>query len=204
LRAKTPIVPGTGLAFCGDVTLTCTGRTAAVVLLLLGAGAGITTAEPVAVELARKGDAYVVEAAFEVRAPADVAWRVLTDYEGIATFVSSIRHSTIRERQPGRVVLEQQGVGKAWILSVPMHVVLEVREEDGRRLAFRDLCGKSFTIYEGRWEVDEADGRTSVRYSLRADPTGRRPAMFARPAIRGSVRKLLEEVRAEILVRAAR
>jgi hypothetical protein len=71
-------------------------------------------------------------------------------------------------------------------------------------LVFRDVCGKSFTTYEGTWEIAETDGGTRVIYRLKADPNGGQPAMLARPAIRGSVRKLLAEVRAEILLRAAR
>jgi hypothetical protein len=38
---------------------------------------------------------------------------------------------------------------RAWFVWLPMHVVLEVREQDGRMLVFRDVCGKSFTVYEG-------------------------------------------------------
>ena len=47
-------------------------------------------------------------------------------------------------------------------------------------------------------------GGTRVTYRLKADPNGRQPAMLARSAIKGSVKKLLDEVRSEILARAAR
>jgi carbon monoxide dehydrogenase subunit G len=161
------------------------------------------TAIDVAVE--RGADkAYMVDAAFDVNVPASVAWDVLTDYEGIGRFVSSIRQSTIKEREPGRVLLEQHGVGRAWIISMPMHVVLDVREHDQRVLAFRDVCGKSFSIYQGAWELSTIDGGTRVTYRLKADPTGRQPAMLARSAIKGSVKTLLDEVRQEIIVRGAR
>lgn len=148
--------------------------------------------------------AYVVDASFDVDVPASIPWEVLTDYEGVSRFVSSIRHSTVRKREPGRVLLEQHGVGRAWIISLPMHVVLDVREHSDRILAFRDVCGKSFSLYEGTWELLAVNGGTRVIYRLKADPTGRQPAMFARSAIRGSVKKLLDEVRHEMLARAAR
>ena len=160
---------------------------------------------PVSVDVERAADkAYVVDAAFDVNVPASIAWEVLTDYEGIGRFVSSIRQSTIKNREAGRVLLEQHGVGRAWIVSLPMHVVLDVREQDQRVLAFRDVCGKSFTTYEGTWELTTIGGGTRVTYRLKADPNGRQPAMLARSAIRASVRKLLDEVRHEILARAAR
>jgi carbon monoxide dehydrogenase subunit G len=157
------------------------------------------------VDVARAADdAYVVDASFDVDVPHHVAWQVITDYEGLGRFVSSIKQSTIRRREAGRIILEQYGVGKAWIVSLPMHVVLDVREEDQRTVAFRDLCGKSFSTYEGKWEVTAAAGRTRVTYRLKADPNGRQPAVLARSAIRASVKKLLDEVRTEILARAAR
>jgi len=160
---------------------------------------------PVNVDVERGADqAYVVDAAFDVNVPASLVWEVLTDYEGIGRFVSSIRQSTIKKREAGRVLLEQHGVGRAWIVSLPMHVVLDVREEGQHMLVFRDVCGKSFTTYKGTWELTTIGGGTHVIYRLTADPNGRQPAMLARSAIRGSVKKLLDEVRAEILARAAR
>ena len=160
---------------------------------------------PVSVDVERGSDkTYVVDAAFDVNVPASLAWEVLTDYEGIGRFVSSIRQSTIKKREAGRVLLEQHGVGRAWIVSLPMHVVLDVREQDQRVLAFRDVCGKSFTTYEGTWELTTIGSGTRVTYRLKADPNGRQPAMLARSAIKGSVKKLLDEVRHEILARAAR
>jgi carbon monoxide dehydrogenase subunit G len=196
------------LAASGGMTIALTlGMTPKLLLpfLVVLAFSPVHANTSVSVEVNRGDDkAYTVEAAFDVMASPETVWDVLTDYEGISGFVSSIRQSTVRRREPGRVVLEQQGVGKAWIVSVPMHVVLEVREEDGRVLAFRDLCGKSFSTYEGRWEISAAGAQTRVSYHLKADPGGRQPAMLARAAIRGSVKKLLDEVRDEILARGAR
>ena len=160
---------------------------------------------PIDVDVERGADkAYTVDAAFDVNVPASILWQVLTDYEGIGRFVSSIRASTIKQRQPGRVLVEQHGVGRAWIISLPMHVVLDVREHDERVLAFRDVCGKSFSVYEGSWELSAIEGGTRVTYRLKADPNGRQPAMLAKSAIKGSVRKLLDEVRQEMIARAAR
>src|SRR5687768_1432758 len=175
-----------------------------VVLTILGAPA-LSANTPVSVDVERGTDkAYVVDAAFDVDAPATIAWEVLTDYEGIGRFVSSIRQSTVKQRNGGRLLLEQHGVGRAWIISLPLHVVFDVRERDQRVLPFGDVCGKSFTTYEGSWEITPVGSVTRVTYRLRADPNGRQPAMLARSAIGGSVRKLLDEVRLEMLARAAR
>jgi carbon monoxide dehydrogenase subunit G len=160
---------------------------------------------PIRVDVERAAEkAYTVDAAFDVAAPSHIVWEVLTDYEGISKFVSSVRQSTVRRREPGRVLLEQHGVGRAWIFSIPMHVVLDVREQDQRVLAFRDTGGESFTAYEGTWELANTGSGTRVTYRLVAEPNVQQPANLARAAMRGIVRRLLEEVRHEVLARAAR
>ena len=179
---------------------------AAVILAFAAAPHALFGAtDAVRVQVERSLDkAYLVDGTFDVEATPELVWEVLTDYEGIGGFVSSIRHSTVRRREEGGVLLEQHGVGKAWIVSVPMHVVLAVREHGRRILLFRDVCGKSFSVYEGKWELLPIDGGTRVTYHLKADPTGRQPAMLARPAMGGSVKKLLQEVRSEMIARTAR
>jgi len=171
-----------------------------VVFLLASTVSAAST--PSTVDVERADSTYNVEAAFDVDASPEIVWQVLTDYEGIGKFVSSIRSSTVLRREVDHVVLQQDGVGNAWVISIPMHVVLDVREVNGQRLMFRDLCGKSFSTYEGNWEITKSSIGTRVEYRLKADPVGRQPSLLARSAIRGSVTKLLNEVRREILVRA--
>jgi hypothetical protein len=75
-------------------------------LLLVLAAWPVQANTPVTVEVNRSEDkAYTVEAAFEVTADPQIVWAVLTDYEGISSFVSSIRQSTVKRREAGRVVL---------------------------------------------------------------------------------------------------
>jgi hypothetical protein len=121
-------------------------------VILISLSAVLSAHSAINVDVVRGADdAYVVDASFDVDVPHQITWQVLTDYEGIGRFVSSIRQSTVRQRETERLILEQYGVGKAWIVSVPMHVVLDVHEHEQRIVAFRDLCGKSFSAYEGKW-----------------------------------------------------
>jgi hypothetical protein len=105
---------------------------------------------------------------------------------------------------PASIAWEVLTVGRAWIGSVPMHVVLDVREHDRRVLEFRDLSGRDCSVYEGAWEIRNAGGVTRVNFRLRAEPIGWQPAALVARAIRRNVTRLLDEVRDEILGRAAR
>ena len=194
------------LAFPSGMRLRLASRFAVLPVILNFLSAVVLSANtPIRVDVDRVVDkVYVVDASFDVNVPQHIAWEVLTDYEDIGRFVSSIRHSTVKHREADRVVIEQHGVGKAFIVSVPVHVVLDIREQDRRIVAFRDLCGKSFSTYEGRWEIIATADGTRVKYLLKADPSGRQPAMLARSALRSCVKKLLDEVRTEMLARAMR
>jgi hypothetical protein len=141
---------------------------------------------------------YVVEGGFTVDAARPVVWAVLTDYEGIHDFVSSIRRSVVTERHPDHLLLLQEGVGRIFVFSKSIHVLLEVREDPERTIAFRDVCGKSFESYAGKWRIEDGDQGLRVSYTLRAKPAFRQPGFVTRKSMRDNVRRLLEEVRLEI------
>lgn len=147
-------------------------------------------------------EAFVVDGAFDSPSPPDVVWDVLTDYEGMQRYTSTIRQSTIMEREPGHVKLEQHGVARAGMFSLPIHLILDVREVDERIVEFRDLGADTFTLYEGTWEMTPDNEGTHVTYRLKVDLPGRYPAMLQRSAIQAIVKKLLTEVATEMETRS--
>ncbi|MBI3292650.1 MAG: hypothetical protein HYZ73_07585 [Elusimicrobia bacterium] len=56
--------------------------------------------------------AYRLEGHFVVEAPRHVVWEVLTDYDHIREFVSSIRTSQVKQRDKDWLLLEQDAVGR--------------------------------------------------------------------------------------------
>jgi carbon monoxide dehydrogenase subunit G len=141
---------------------------------------------------------YRVEGAFVVDAPRTVVWEVLTDYEGIDEFVSSILRSEVTERRPDGLLLQQEAVGKLFLFSKSIHLLLEVREEPEHTIAFRDVSGRSFESYSGEWRIEDAGDAVRVSYALSAKPAFRQPPFVARRTMRDSVQRLLDEVRLEI------
>jgi carbon monoxide dehydrogenase subunit G len=142
--------------------------------------------------------AFLVDGSFNSTAAPVVVWQVLTDYEGMQRYISTIHQSTIVEREPGRVKLDQRGVAHAFMFSLPMHMVLDVREVDERIIEFHDTAAETFTVYEGAWEIAPMGGGTRVVYRLKVDLAGRYPAILQRSAIQGIVKKLLTEVATEM------
>jgi hypothetical protein len=160
--------------------------------------------KPVAMTIADLGQGgYSVRGDFGVEAPPCLVWAVLSDYGRIGEFVSSVRRSVIIERGPDHVVVEQEGSGKVFVFSKRVHVTLHVTEEPPHAIAFRDVSGRDFSAYDGRWEISEQGGATHVSYVLNATLRSRKPGFLVRGGMEGSARELLEQVRTEILRRAA-
>jgi len=155
------------------------------------------------VRLRRDPDgAYEVQGQFVVLASTGAVWSVLSDYEGIPTFVSSMRSSRVTgSRNDGVTLVEQVAVGGVFFVSKSARVTLEVRRKP-ERMDFSDVALADFRAYDGSWETQEAAGGSLVSYHLRAAPRFPAPGFLMRGIMRRGARDLLEQVRAEILRRA--
>ena len=167
--------------------------------MLLAAGAAPSAAAVPRASLESRDGAYLVAGSFRTEAPADKVWAVLTDYEGIGGFVSSISASRVLRRGPGEALIEQEGTGRFLFASRRVKLALEVREEPPSRLSFRLGASAEFARYEGSWRITDGRDCRLVEYELLAEPVpGLGPAFAARRVLRKNVSALLGEVRAEM------
>lgn len=154
------------------------------------------------VDVSDSGGVYSVTARFTiVEMPADVL-AVLTDYEQIPRFMPGIRTSVIRSRANGRAVIEQEAVSKVMMVSKRVHLVLDI-EEEAAALRFRDLCGKSFTRYEGSWTLARQGNATAVTYRLTADPAFDVPEFMLKRLLRRDSGEMIEALQREVTRRAS-
>lgn len=147
---------------------------------------------------------FDVEGTFEVAASAGEVWSVLSDYEQIARFVSSMRRSVVRERTEHGLLVEQLAVGKLLFFSREMRVLLQIQEREPHLIQFKDVSRKDFEQYHGQWNITDQSGRTKVVYRLTAKPKTSLPDFLGSSVFQASATELLAEVRAEIVRRAAR
>lgn len=172
-------------------------------LMALFLAPGASFAAEVTVSLKMPGPrAYAVDGSFSVVAASSTAWEVLTDYEHLGSFVPDLKSSVVRERRPGRVLLDQEAVGRFLLFARSVRVLLEVIEEPMSRLSFRDVLGRDFETYGGRWTLLAGpDGFTRVSYRLEAVPKISAPGVVTRAALKRAARRLLDQVRQETLRR---
>ncbi|HET9328038.1 MAG TPA: SRPBCC family protein [Candidatus Eisenbacteria bacterium] len=166
---------------------------------------GAAESGDVTVELDDSTRACGVQGSFIVPVSAVVAWVVLTDYDHIAGFVTSMVSSRAERRSDGSLRVHQVATGSvmAGVVRRRVHVELDTREEPPRRIAFTDVLGKDFSSYVGEWLIVPMPdtGAVYVTYRLTAEPHGAIARAFCRGALRKTTRELLEQVRAEMLRR---
>ncbi|HVT61091.1 MAG TPA: SRPBCC family protein [Thermoanaerobaculia bacterium] len=154
---------------------------------------------PIVVSLADSGDRTVrLEGRFTIAASRAVAWSVLTDYDHIQQFVSSMRFSRVKSRGDGFLLVEQESVGKVLFFQRTFNVLLKVREEPNQSVAFEDVSKTSFERYEGSWSLKDAAGGIEVIYRLTAKGGFMASGFVMRGASRKMVGELLDQVRAEM------
>lgn len=166
--------------------------------LLLLASAAFASEIRVALDEGEKG-AYHLKGEFAVKAGTAAIWEVLTDYDGIGSFVSSVESSRVLRRRPGAAVIEQEGSGRFLFFSRRVKLTLSVQETAPEKIDFKDIDGSQFERYEGSWRVLPSSSSFTVVYELTAQPDhALGPRFAAKKALRKQVRRQLEEVRAEI------
>ena len=178
-------------------------RLITAVLLVLVGGAARAAAAETEVRVSRlPGKTYEVHGAFEVAASSSAVLDVLTDYEGIPAFVSSMKESRVREtRADGSILVEQKATVGVFLLKRTVTILLEVRRGP-QSLRFEDVGRESFWRYEGGWRTEETADGMKVTYHLIAQPDFVAPSMVMSRAMKRGARDLLNEVRAEIVRRS--
>lgn len=174
----------------------------AVVVLVQTAAAAPTGQSSPEIDVREERGVYTVDARFTVPQPGTVAFAVLTDYDSIPRFMPDVRTSRIVDSADGRIVVEQEAVAKFMMFSKRIHLVLEVQPE-ARSIRFRDRCGKSFALYEGSWEIQDADGGAVIVYTLQARPSFNVPEFVLKRLLQRDARAMIARLQAEIAARGA-
>jgi ribosome-associated toxin RatA of RatAB toxin-antitoxin module len=156
----------------------------------------------VTVQVSRGPSGLHVEGRCVVQAPAAVAWQVLTDYDGIDGFVSSMKESRVTGRGVDHVLVEQVAVGRLFLFSRRFRATLFVEETPPTRITFEDVLGTDFESYRGEWRIEEQAGRVTIVYQVGAKPSRSVPDFIARGVFGRTARELLSQVRDEIERRA--
>lgn len=172
-----------------------------VVLFFVMNGTALAGAKEKAIHVSieREGHVYQVEGVFNVPVSSAVAWNVLSDYNHLEKFVSSILSSHLTVTENGDRFVHQEMKGSAGIFHKRVVLDLRVTETAPVRIEFSDTSHKSFKTYTGSWDIHPSEDTVEVRYVLSAQSNFFLPGFMGGPAYKRQVSELLEEVRSEMM-----
>ena len=95
---------------------------------------------------------YRIEGTFDVEASREQVWQVLSDYNGLAGVVDSMKSSHIEKSDSQGLLVRQTAVGHFLFFSKEIHLLLRIKEIPQAEIDFNDVSQDSFPIYGGRLE----------------------------------------------------
>lgn len=175
------------------------------VVLMLGAfgpqalAQSQTDASSVTVSVKKTSDrGHVVSGEFLICVSSQTAWDVLTDYNGMVSFVSSVKSSEKISIENGEWRVQQTMTGHAGLFHKRVRLLLKVSEFPLSRITFEDTLHHSFQSYSGSWAITDQGHDLTISYQLSATPNFFSPNFIAMGAFRNNVKNLLEQVRDEM------
>lgn len=178
--------------------------TAAVALVAASAlrAAPVDSIDNIAVTVRKDGDAVLVSVDCPVRAPRAIVWGALTDYDHMAGYVTNLQVSEVRARAGDTLQVYQSGRAQRGLIAVSFENVREIRlvpqQEIRSRMVSGTLKSSEFTT-----RIVEYGNELHILNSGRFVPNVWVPPLIGPAVIEAETRKQFEEIRAEILRRAA-
>ena len=169
---------------------------------LLAHAGGAAAASAPSVTVTSHAGSYEVRGVFSTRAPLPIVWQVLTDYDHIGSFVSSMSRSEVLSRSGDTLRVRQAADVRAFGVHRTAHLMLAVLERPHYRIEFTDISGEDFSSYVGAWSLRAGPDSTVVSYSLDAAPHASAPRWISRGIMSHMTSELLSQVRTEIEKRA--
>jgi carbon monoxide dehydrogenase subunit G len=145
--------------------------TLALALLLAGrANAGAETLIR-SIDIVQDADAYVANAVMFAPVPASIAWEVLTDFDHMAAWVPNVRESKVIAREADTVTVEQQGVAKFGLVTLPYTSVRQLQLDAQRTVRSTQIKG-SMRRFESLMTLTPDGKGTQLNYHLEMVPAG--------------------------------
>jgi ribosome-associated toxin RatA of RatAB toxin-antitoxin module len=158
-------------------------------LLALGAATAVCArpAADISVEAVSQEVGVQVTAHALVRAPAELIWQTLTDYDRLSEFVPGIASSRVVSRRGAQLVIEQRGSAHLWIFSYPIRVTVASTERPYHGIDVHLLQGNLRRLDGGYRIEPRADGSTELTWSGLIEPDAPLPGFICTALLRRSI-----------------
>ena len=172
-----------------------------VLVLMFQFFADAAEAVDVVVQTRSQGRTIIVEASAEFSREMTRAWAVLTDYDHLSQFIPNMQSSWVVARTSAGPVVEQRGVARLLVFSIPLEVRLAVMEFPPHRIVSRGEGG-SFREFRGMYDLSVVGGRTRLRYVCEMVPDFFVPPFLGTAMLRQNVEESFGALAEEIVRRS--
>jgi hypothetical protein len=169
--------------------------------ILIAASLSAAAAEP-EVRIERTGETYAVFARIAVAVDRSTAWSVITDYNGLRSFVPDIDESRIVSRPGEPTLVRQTGAWSFLGFRMPVQIVARVDEQPMRSVRFRSVSG-NVRVENGEWNIADEGQGVAITYRVECTPEFWVPPWLGSLMVRRDVRSRLERVAQEMVRRDA-
>jgi carbon monoxide dehydrogenase subunit G len=147
-------------------------------------------------------DCVKVDVRFNVDAPIETVWQVITDYQNAAQFISNLRSSTETSLATNSVQVEQVGRVGWGILNVDIRTVYKVSLNPiEKKIDSVSVGGDLQTVRMVTELKSKANGGTLLEYTLVTDPGPWAPLAITEELLKRQARQSFVDLRREILKR---
>jgi ribosome-associated toxin RatA of RatAB toxin-antitoxin module len=141
-------------------------------------------AEDMSVETSRRGPAVAVAARAIVRAPHELVWKTLTDYNRFHEFIPGMRRSKLLEYRGSTAIVEQSGEARILIFSFPIDVTVASTERPPNAIDVRVLKGNLKRL-DGGYRIEAVgDGQLLLRWDGLLEPEDPLPPLIGEVLVR--------------------
>ena len=160
---------------------------ATLLLGLLALACEAAGGEPkVVVSVDRSGDAFIIDAAFEVEVPPATAWGVLTDFDNMSAMLPNLKSSRITAREGNTWMVKQAGAAKFGLFSFSFWSEREVRVEPMQRIMVKGLAG-SVKRMNSETRMEARGSGVQIRYHAEIVPDSILARLFGGSFVRHEI-----------------
>ncbi len=143
--------------------------------------AAVASAAEVKVDARQVGSRVALHVSTDVRAPSELVWDVLTDYEGAPGWVPGMKQSKVLSRDGSVLTVSQKGEADFLVFAMPVESMLKVEEFPPDRVTVTSLQG-SFRHLRGAYRLRNLPASSDGSPVTRVEWTGQLEPDFDLPA----------------------
>jgi uncharacterized membrane protein len=155
---------------------------------------------PTVVDVQQNDKVFKIEASFEIDAPSDVVYNVMTDFDHMAKFVPNVDSSKIVSASSNTYKVKQTGNVTFGIFDIPYESVREISVVPGKEIKAKS-ADKENGDMQSTAKFVTVDGKTKVIYTAEWTPASAMARNFGAGTMKKQIARQFDAMQKEVVKR---